>query len=127
MRLDDPKNHSVWIPNLKSWGAMEQDHDYFERGNVDAFTGRGPCIDSPVCRLDLASDGSGYHHGWYCDYVEVTSTGPHKPCSQTIFYVDQWLAKDVVPYNLSVIIDGCRLTAPHRHTLVVGPYSSSSA
>lgn len=92
---------------------MGEGHNYFERGNVDAFTGRGPCINSRVCRLNLASDGSGYHHGWYCDYVEVTSTGPHKPCSQTIFYVDQWLAKDVAPYNLSVIIDRCRLTAPH--------------
>ncbi|RVW35148.1 PLAT domain-containing protein 1 [Vitis vinifera] len=67
------------------------------------------CIGAPICRLNLTSDGSGEHHGWYCDYVEVTATGPHMPCGQTIFYVDQWLASDAPPYQLTAVVDGCRL------------------
>ncbi|MED6167296.1 hypothetical protein PIB30_001191 [Stylosanthes scabra] len=105
--LSDAKAREVRVPNLKAWGIMSDGHNYLERGNLDAFSGRGPCIDAPVCRLNLTSDGSGSHHGWYCDYVEVTSTGPHKSCSQTFFYVDQWLARDIAPYNLTVVLDGC--------------------
>ncbi|CAI9762346.1 unnamed protein product [Fraxinus pennsylvanica] len=121
--LGDPKGNSVWIPNLKGWGLMGRSHDYFERGNLDIFTGRGPCMESPVCRLNLTSDGSGTHHGWlnltsdgsgthhgwFCEYVEVTSTGPHRGCSQSIFYVDQWLATDTPPHQLTTVLDGCRL------------------
>ncbi|KAL3524145.1 hypothetical protein ACH5RR_016979 [Cinchona calisaya] len=105
--VGDSKGRSVWIPNLKDWGLMGPNHDYYERGNLDIFTGRGPCISSPICRLNLTSDGSGDHHGWYCDYVEITSTGPHEPCSQSIFYVEQWLATDAPPYHLTAILDGC--------------------
>lgn len=86
---------------------MGPSHDYYERGNIDIFSGRGPCIGTPLCRLNLTSDGSGKHHGWYCDYIEVTSTGPHKQCSQTIFYVNQWLATDVAPFQLTAQLDGC--------------------
>ncbi|XP_021892088.1 PLAT domain-containing protein 3-like [Carica papaya] len=106
--LGDAQGRSVQIPNIESWGLMGPNYDYFERGNLDIFSGRGPCIASPICRLNLTSDGSGPHHGWYCEYLEVTSTGPHKECSQTIFYVDQWLADDAPPYKLSAILDGCR-------------------
>ncbi|KAL2550153.1 PLAT domain-containing protein [Forsythia ovata] len=109
--LGDPKGNSVWIPNLKEWGLMGRNHDYFERGDLDIFTGRGPCIESPVYRLNLTSDGSGAHHGWFCEYVEVTSTGPNMACSQSIFYVDQWLAMDALPYQLATVLDGCRLDA----------------
>ncbi|XP_061369012.1 PLAT domain-containing protein 2-like [Gastrolobium bilobum] len=133
--LSDAMNRSVWVPNLRSWGVMGAGHNYFERANLDAFSGRGPCIDSPVCRLNLTSDGSGSHHGWYCDSLEVTSTGPHKPCSQTIFFVDQWLAKDVEPHSLTAILDGCRRgpVTPHRRSFIVGnpkitsPSASASA
>ncbi|KAG5249151.1 PLAT domain-containing protein [Salix suchowensis] len=62
-----------------------------------------------ICSLNLTSDGQGSHHGWYCDYVEVTSTGPHKECGQTIFYVDQWLAADAPPFKLTALLDGCRI------------------
>ncbi|KAH7853431.1 hypothetical protein Vadar_002322 [Vaccinium darrowii] len=113
--LGDSKGRSVWIPNLKSWGLMAHNHDYFERSNLDIFAGLGPCIGSPLCRLNLTSDGSGAHHGWFCDYVEVTSTGPHKDCSQSIFYVNQWLATDAPPFELTAVIDGCqRLDGPAR-------------
>lgn len=107
--LGDPKGKSVSIPNLKKWGLMGRNHDYFERGNLDIFTGRGPCIESPICKLNLTSDGSGAHHGWFCEYVQVTSTGPHRGCSQSIFYVDQWLANDTPPYQLTTVLDGCGL------------------
>ncbi|KAG5558340.1 hypothetical protein RHGRI_008312 [Rhododendron griersonianum] len=114
--LGDSQGRSVWVPNLRSWGLMGHSHDYFERGNLDIFTGLGPCVGAPLCRLNLTSDGSGAHHGWYCDFVEVTSTGPHKDCSQSIFYVDQWLATDAPPFELTAVIDGCdeRLDGPAK-------------
>ncbi|TYJ06138.1 hypothetical protein E1A91_A12G213200v1 [Gossypium mustelinum] len=122
--LGDPFGRSVWIPELRSWGLMPYAHDYFERGNLDVFSGRGSCIGSP-CRLNLTSDGSGWHHGWYCDYIEVTSTGPQQPCSQTVFYVDQWLATDIPPFQLTAFRDGCyRRDEPRKHgrnvPLIVG-------
>ncbi|XP_011076395.1 PLAT domain-containing protein 3-like [Sesamum indicum] len=109
--LGDSSGGSVWIPDLTDWGLMGRKHDYFERANLDVFTGRGPCIGRPICRLNVTSDGSGHHHGWFCDYVEVTSTGPHMGCGQSIFYVDQWLASDAPPYQLSAVIDGCHQKA----------------
>ncbi|CAK9139930.1 unnamed protein product [Ilex paraguariensis] len=99
LRLGDSDGQSVWVPDLQKWGLMGPKYDYYERGNLDIFTGRGPCIGSPICSLNLTSDGSGSHHGWFCDYVEVTSTGPHQTCSKSIFYVDQWLATDAAPTN----------------------------
>ncbi|CAI0377860.1 unnamed protein product [Linum tenue] len=105
--IGDPTGRSAWIPNLQQWGLMGPGHDYYERGHVDIFSGRAPCIGAPICRLNLTSDGSGSHHGWYCDYVEVTFTGAHKQCRQTIFYVDQWLATDAAPYRLTALLDGC--------------------
>ncbi|EOY22838.1 Lipase/lipooxygenase [Theobroma cacao] len=107
--LGDSLGRSVRVSDLKSWGLMTPSHDYYERGNLDIFSGRGRCIGSSICRLNLTSDGSGSHHGWYCDYVEVTSTGPHKACSQTVFYVDQWLAGDAPPFQLTAILDGCSM------------------
>lgn len=109
---------------------MGHSHDYFERGNLDIFTGLGPCVGAPLCRLNLTSDGSGGHHGWYCDFVEVTSTGPHKDCSQSIFYVDQWLATDAPPFELTAVIDGCdeRLDGPAKAgAFVVGSKPVGSA
>ncbi|CAI9092019.1 OLC1v1027151C1 [Oldenlandia corymbosa var. corymbosa] len=120
--LGDAKGRSVWIPNLQDWGLMGPDHDYYERGNLDIFTGRGPCISSPICRLNLTSDGSGAHHGWYCNYIEVTSTGPHKACSQSIFYVNQWLATDAPPYQLTAILDGCKSDTPDLKRRKAGPF-----
>ncbi|CAL5404824.1 unnamed protein product [Camellia sinensis] len=114
--LGDSSGRSVWIPNLELWGLMGRNHDYFEMGNLDIFSGRGPCIGGPLCHLNLTSDGSGAHHGWFCEYIEVTSTGPHKECSQTIFYVDRWLATDAPPFDLTVVLDGClKDDGPRKH------------
>ncbi|XP_043718036.1 PLAT domain-containing protein 3-like [Telopea speciosissima] len=109
VELEDEFGDSVRVNDLEEWGLMEPHHEYFEWGNLDIFSGRGPCVGSQLCRLNLTSDGTGQHHGWYCNYVEVTSTGPHQTCSKTIFEVEQWLATDAPPYSLSAILDGCGL------------------
>ncbi|CAD6249446.1 unnamed protein product [Miscanthus lutarioriparius] len=79
LQLAAADGNGVGISDLPSWGGlMGQGHAYFERGNLDIFSGRGPCMAKPPCWMRLTSDGTGAHHGWYCNYVEVTVTGPHK-------------------------------------------------
>ncbi|KAK8478887.1 hypothetical protein V6N12_019797 [Hibiscus sabdariffa] len=124
--LGDSYGRSIWIQDLRSWGLMSPDHDYFERGNLDAFSVRDGCI-GPPCHLNLTSDGIGRHHGWYCDYVEVTSTGPQAQtgCSQTVFFIDQWLAVDVPPFQLTAYRDECyrqdeKLKRGRQGPLIVG-------
>ncbi|XP_010027844.2 PLAT domain-containing protein 3 [Eucalyptus grandis] len=108
LRLYDAYGEGIWITDLEAWGGlMRPGHNYFERGNLDVFSGRGPCLSAPVCAMNLTSDGSGPHHGWYCNYVEVTTTGAHIPCSQKEFTVEQWLARDVTPYELTAIRNRC--------------------
>ncbi|ERN00154.1 hypothetical protein AMTRI_Chr13g116220 [Amborella trichopoda] len=97
----------VHVDDLESWGLMGPDHDYYERGALDIFSGRGRCLAEAPCRMNLTSDASGEHHGWLCEYVEVTATGPHAQCSQTLFEVHQWLALDAPPFELSALLDGC--------------------
>lgn len=130
VRLGDASGKSVRIPDLEKWGLMGPNYDYYERGNVDIFTGRGQCLNPPICRLNVTSDGSGDRHGWFLDFVETTFTGPHKQCSQTIFYVEQWLAYDAPPYELSVSLDGCKRKTglgEHARRFVVGkPIRSAS-
>lgn len=100
---------AVSIANLETWGGqMEPGHDYFERGNLDIFSGRGLCLDTTPCYLELVSDGTGSGHGWYCNYVEVTVTGPHLGCGQQLFTVEEWLATDRSPYNLTAVRDNCK-------------------
>uniref|UniRef100_A0A803L366 PLAT domain-containing protein n=1 Tax=Chenopodium quinoa TaxID=63459 RepID=A0A803L366_CHEQI len=107
----DDTGNGIRIKNLESWGGlMGQDHDYYERGNLDIFSGRGPCLSRPVCSMELVSDGSVGHHGtarWYCNYVEVTTTGPHIQCGQQLFTVEQWLSVDKSPYQLFAVRDNC--------------------
>ncbi|KAM0935559.1 putative PLAT/LH2 domain-containing protein [Dioscorea sansibarensis] len=136
LSLKDASGNGIVISDLESWGGlMGSDHDYFERGALDVFSGRGPCgVNPPLCMLNLTSDGAGAHHGWYCEYVEVTTTGPHVPCHKTLFYVRQWLALDAPPYQLYATVDGCAQpsSAPggydhHRKRLVIGDQSSVSS
>ncbi|XP_047327988.1 PLAT domain-containing protein 3-like [Impatiens glandulifera] len=106
--LYDNQGWGIQINNIESWGGlMGKDYDYFERGNLDIFSGRASCLTGPICALNLTSDGSGSHHGWYCNYVEVTSTGAHQTCSQQLFTVEQWLATDTYPYELTAFINNC--------------------
>lgn len=104
----DVTGDGILIKDLEKWGGlMGQDYDYYERGNLDIFSGRGPCLTSPVCYMELTSDGTGPHHGWYCNYVEVTSTGPHIQCAQQLFTVEQWIATDRSPHELTAVRDNC--------------------
>ena len=108
LALFDQFGMGLNISDLRSWGGlMGPYHSYFERGNLDSFSGRGPCLSGPICSMRLSTDGTGPHHGWYCNYVEVTSTGAHIPCSQRQFTVEQWLALDAPPYELTTVRDNC--------------------
>ncbi|KAL6225210.1 hypothetical protein ACLB2K_004061 [Fragaria x ananassa] len=108
VRLYDGNGYGIEIRNLETWGGlMGSDYDYFERGNLDIFSGRGPCLTAPICALNLTSDGYGSGHGWYVNYLEVTSTGAHIPCSQQLFTIEQWLATDTSPYELTAIRNYC--------------------
>ncbi|CAI9109413.1 OLC1v1009231C1 [Oldenlandia corymbosa var. corymbosa] len=104
----DSYGYGLQIGNVETWGGqMGPDYNYFERGNLDIFSGRAPCLPGPVCALNLTSDGSGPHHGWYVNYLELTTTGVHKACAQQLFTVEQWLATDTSPYKLTAIVDNC--------------------
>ncbi|WP_407803758.1 hypothetical protein, partial [Staphylococcus aureus] len=60
VRLYDGSGYGIEIRNLEAWGGlMEPQHNYFERGNLDIFSGRGPCLEGPICALNLTSDGTG--------------------------------------------------------------------
>ncbi|WCJ34958.1 Lipase/lipooxygenase PLAT/LH2 family protein [Euphorbia peplus] len=107
-RFYDELGEYIEISNLTAWGGlMGAEHSYFERGNLDIFSGRAPCLYSPVCTLNLTSDGTGEHHGWYVNYIEVTTAGVHATCSQEKFTIEQWLATDVAPYELTAIRNNC--------------------
>ncbi|MQM23547.1 hypothetical protein Taro_056613 [Colocasia esculenta] len=107
LALADASGSGVNITNLEEFGLMGPGHDYYERGNLDIFSGRGPCLPAKPCWMQLVSDGTGVGHGWYCNYVEVTTTGPHIPCAQQLFTVEQWLARDAPPYELTATRDNC--------------------
>ncbi|XP_055826657.1 PLAT domain-containing protein 3-like [Solanum dulcamara] len=107
--LYDADGYGLRIKNIEAWGGlMGPGYNYFERGNLDIFSGKGPCLNGQICKMNLTSDGTGPHHGWYCKYVEVTVTGAHKQCNQQLFNVDQWLATDVSPYELTAIKNNCK-------------------
>jgi hypothetical protein len=109
LKLYDAYGYGIYIKDLEACGGlMGPGYNYYERGNLDIFSGKGPCLDGPVCAVNLTSDGSGSHHGWYCNYVEVTSTGVHTSCAQHQFTVEQWLATDSSPYELTAIRNDCQ-------------------
>ncbi|KAE8685854.1 Late embryoproteinsis abundant hydroxyproline-rich glycoprotein family, putative isoform 1 [Hibiscus syriacus] len=57
--------------------------------------------------IEINNLETGAGHGWYCNYMEVTVAGVHSPCSQQQFTVEQWLALDTSPYNLTAIRNNC--------------------
>ncbi|GAV90655.1 PLAT domain-containing protein [Cephalotus follicularis] len=108
LSLYDVYGHMVEMTDLEAWGGlMGPGHNYYERGNLDIFSGRGACLTAPVCAMNLTSDGSGPHHGWYCNYVEVTTTGVHMQCDNKLFTVEQWLALDTGPFELTATRNSC--------------------
>nr|DAD47727.1 TPA_asm: hypothetical protein HUJ06_017664 [Nelumbo nucifera] len=114
--LGNAEGKLVQVPDLEKWGIMERDHYYYQEGSLDVFSGRGPCIDSPLCWLNLTSDGGSQFNSWYCDFVDVTLTGPHKRCSRAFFFVLQWLSTDHPPFRLNAYLDGCNLQQQKVHT-----------
>ncbi|KAI3903067.1 hypothetical protein MKW92_012124 [Papaver armeniacum] len=106
--LYDAYGDNFVIPNLVKWGGiMGPKHDYFERGNLDVFNNLGGCLEGPVCKMKLTSDGTGSASDWYVNYVQVTATGPHIPCSQKFYTIERWLALDEYPNTLTVTKDLC--------------------
>ncbi|PWA64736.1 Lipase/lipooxygenase, PLAT/LH2 [Artemisia annua] len=130
LTLYDAAGHGIRINNIETWGGlMGSNYDYFERSNLDIFSGRGPCLTGPPCEMNITSDGSGSHHGWYCNYVEVTSSGADKPCAQQEFEVEQWVATDAWPYELTAIRNYCDNSLTGRrdggHHVILEANSSS--
>lgn len=122
LTIGDAAGGVVAIGDLEAWGGlMGPGHDYYERGNLDIFSGRGACLAGPPCYMNLTSDGSGPGHGWYVNYVEITTTGPHIPCQQQLFTVENWLAMDRSPYSLEAIRDLCYyVDADARNVIKLG-------
>ncbi|KAL1290037.1 hypothetical protein HN51_058403 [Arachis hypogaea] len=122
LKLYDQYGYGIYIKNLEAWGGlMDPGYNYYERGNLDIFSGRGPCLNGPVCAVNLTSDGSGDHHGWYCNYVEVTTTGAHIPCAQQQFTIEQWIATDTSPYELWAVRNYCNSDISKARVRPAGP------
>lgn len=85
--------------------------NYFETGELNIFGGKGPCLTGLPCGVNLTSDGSGPYAGWYCEFVKVSMFGLQSPCYQQNFAVEQWLAKDEPPYELTAAMDVCARSA----------------
>lgn len=92
LTLSDSYGESVSIGNLRDWGLMGRGHNYFERGNLDIFSGRSRCLSSSICKLSVESDGKGVFPDWFVEMIEVTYTGYRKQCSQAAFYLGIWLS-----------------------------------
>ncbi|KAJ4891699.1 hypothetical protein Rs2_31447 [Raphanus sativus] len=109
--ISDKSGQHIDIGDLEKWGGvMGQGHNYYENGNLDIFSGTAPCLPSPVCFLNLNSDGSGNKPGWYVKYVEVKTTRPGVETKRQYFDVEQWLAVDEPPHELSVERNNCLQT-----------------
>ncbi|XP_074264384.1 PLAT domain-containing protein 3-like [Silene latifolia] len=115
LELWNKQGDGIRVTDVEKWGGlMGSKHDYFERGNLDLFSGRGPCLRGPVCALKVVSDGAGSYSGWYLNYIEVTTTGPYSGCAKQKFDVEQWLALDASPYELFAERDYCPYTGPNK-------------
>ncbi|PPS07473.1 hypothetical protein GOBAR_AA13173 [Gossypium barbadense] len=103
--LGDPFGRSVWIAELRSWGLMPYAHDYFERGNLDVFSGRGCCSNRrQLHRLSLPPQLD----------LRWLGVAPWL-----------WLATDIPPFQLTAFRDGCYMQdEPRKHgrnvPLIVG-------
>ncbi|CAL4981860.1 unnamed protein product [Urochloa decumbens] len=98
---------SMWIKDLASWGQNGPGYDYFERGNIDKFSGTGDCMTPKPCWMLLESDNSGNYPGWYVDYIEVIELKTSSTRVSHMFTVNQWLAIDESPYQPYAYRDDC--------------------
>ncbi|KAI3797192.1 hypothetical protein L1987_32446 [Smallanthus sonchifolius] len=108
----DDDLQSSWLPNSTVSSSISSPSSSSRPSSdpsvsSDHLFGRGPCLSGTPCEMNITSDGTGSHHGWYCNYIEVTTTGAHIPCAQQTFTVEQWLATDASPYELTAIRDYC--------------------
>lgn len=107
--LADKDGEYIEIKDLVSWGGTTPGRDYFEKGNLDTFTGTEPCLPSPVCFMRLNSDGSGNKPGWYVEFVKVTRSKTGSASKTQQFSVGQWLALSEPPRQLYAERNNCAL------------------
>lgn len=107
LTLGDSGFRSIEVPDLSKWGLMNTHRNYFERGNLDIFSGRETCLEPPVCSLKLVSDRVGKEPAWYVDYIDVAISRPDGFCTKINFPVDQWLGNLVHPSEITILLDGC--------------------
>ncbi|KAJ4902745.1 hypothetical protein Rs2_16696 [Raphanus sativus] len=111
VKISDNSGQDIDIPDIVTWGGlMGPSYDYFERGNLDIFSGKAQCLPSPVCSLSLTSDGSGVYPAWFVNYVDVTTVSVHLKSEHQYFDVEQWLATDTPPYNLTAVRNNCQVS-----------------
>ncbi|KAI9105038.1 hypothetical protein K1719_022754 [Acacia pycnantha] len=56
LKLMGSNGNSFAVNNLEGWGIMGPGHEYFERGNLDVFSGKATCVN--VCAITVTSKGS---------------------------------------------------------------------
>ncbi|KAJ0260496.1 PLAT/LH2 domain-containing protein [Hirschfeldia incana] len=111
VKISDKSGQDIDIPNIVTWGGlMGPSYDYFEKGSLDIFSGKAQCLPSPICSLSLTSDGSGVYPAWFVNYVDVTTVSVQAKSAHQYFDVEQWLATDTPPYNLTVARDNCKVS-----------------
>ncbi|KAL3691587.1 hypothetical protein R1sor_005238 [Riccia sorocarpa] len=102
------EGNGIEIANFTGWGnLLEPNKNYFERNALDVFSGFGDCLSGPICKLNLTSDGTGSHHGWFSESVEITAAKFGENCSSHHFTVNEWLATDIAPHSLTFEKDDC--------------------
>ncbi|KAL2622436.1 hypothetical protein R1flu_002641 [Riccia fluitans] len=113
----------IEIANFTGWGnLLEPNKNYFERSALDVFSGFGDCVSGPICKMNLTSDGSGPHHGWFSESVEITAAKFGQNCSSHHFTVQQWLATDIAPHSLSFVKDDCVTDEPDSDLKLIRKY-----
>ncbi|RID66152.1 hypothetical protein BRARA_D01312 [Brassica rapa] len=111
VKISDKSGQNIDIQDIVTWGGlMGPSYDYFEKGSLDIFSGKAQCLPSPVCSLSLTSDGSGVYPAWYVNYVDLTTVSVHVKSAHQYFDVEQWLATDTPPYNLTVVRNNCQVS-----------------
>lgn len=90
--LNDRNGEAISIPNLEKWGPLRPLHSYFQTGNTDILTGRGPCTRFSICKISLSSDGCGPSPDWLCDEIQVTTNRSGTGVIDTVtFDIDRWV------------------------------------
>ncbi|ESQ46119.1 hypothetical protein EUTSA_v10000348mg [Eutrema salsugineum] len=103
--LTDKSEQEIVIKNLVTWGGlMGPGYDYFENSNVDIFSAKEKCLPSPICSLNLTSDGTGQYPAWFVNYVELTTVGLHTDSKRQYFDFEQWLESDT---SLTAVRNNC--------------------